>query len=289
LEAVRRSGRLCPATLGLALVILLVLPAGVFALPTPVLNVPYGPEEKQVSDIYPAQSPGSVIVVMVHAGGWKSGDKKSLTARSRELQREGFAVFNVDYRLDSKTVRAFPMEVEDIESATSYAIAHAGEYQAGPGNIVLIGGSAGGHLVAAAAEGLNAREAGSVTGVVALSGAYDLPLMISDFREGKLPASLATDVKWAIGCTTVSSCETPEKEAFAEQWSPADQFPQPCVPWLILNGDHEVMPVDQAQAMTATLEQSACPVTETLVATEKHAFAYWALVREQIVAFVRAN
>jgi acetyl esterase/lipase len=267
----------------------LLLPASSYALAPPVVNVHYGPNEKQVMDIYAATSAEAPLIVLVHSGGWSKGDKKSTSRVAIFLQKAGYAAFNINYRLDSKAVVAFPMEVEDVENAARFAIAHAAEYNANPANVILIGGSAAGQLVASAAERMNAASAGTVRGVVTLSGPFDLPKMLSDFREGKLPAPLAADVKQAIGCTTLTSCEAPEKHAIAVQWSPADQLTTPCAPWLIFNSEKEVMPLDQPAAMRATLEKEGCPVTETVVAGELHAFAYWKLVQGQIFTFINAN
>jgi acetyl esterase/lipase len=272
---------------GMALALL--LPASSYALTPPVENVHYGTNEKQVMDIYPATAAEAPLIVLVHSGGWSKGDKKSTSRVGLFLQKAGYAGFNINYRLDSKTVVAFPMEVEDVENATRFAIAHAAEYHANPANVILIGGSAAGQLVASATERMNAATAGTVRGVVTLSGPSDLPRMLQDFREGKLSSPLAADVKEAIGCTTLTSCETPEKHAFAVQWSPADQPTTPCAPWLIFNSETEVMPLDQPAAMKATLEKEGCPVTETIVPGSLHAFAYWKTEQPQIFAFINAN
>jgi carboxylesterase type B len=204
-----------------------------------LLNVPYGANEKQVMDVYPASAQASPLVVLVHGGGWTSGDKKTRSAQAKELQAQGFAVFNIDYRLDSKTVQAFPMEVEDTESATRYAIEHAAEHNANAGNVVLVGGSAGGQLVAAAAENLNTVSPGTVKGVVALSGAFSFPLLLQDAREHMLSLVLANDITRALGCALKTTCETPEREAWALQWSPAAHTSS-CGSWLIFNSEHPV-------------------------------------------------
>jgi acetyl esterase/lipase len=282
------SRRLGGALLLVALAVVM-LPASSYALAPPVLNVSYGTNEKQVMDIYPASAAEAPLVMMAHSGGWSKGDKKAISRLALALQKLGFAAFNINYRLDSSGVLAFPMEVEDVENATRFAMAHAAEYKANPANVIIIGGSAAGQLVGSAAERMNAATAATVRGVITLSGPFDLPKMLKDFREGKLTSSLAADVKQAIGCTTLTSCETPEKQALATEWSPALQPAKPCAPWLIFNSEHEVMPLDQPAAMTATLEREACPVTEKIIPGELHAFAYWKQVQEQIVAFIHAN
>ncbi len=252
-------------------------------------NVPYGSNEKQVMDIYPAPTANAPLIVMVHSGGWKSGDKLTTHTRAEALQKAGFAVFNTNYRLDSATVLAFPMQVEDIEAATRFAITEAGKYNANPINVILIGGSAGGHLVGATIERMNKAAPGTIRGVIALSGLFDLPKMMKDYKEGKLAGTLLKDVTQALGCAKLQFCEIPEKQALAEQWSPALQPTTPCAPWLIYNSTEEVVPLDQPNAMTAWLQEKACKVAENLVAGKLHAYGYWKQVQEQIFAFIREN
>ena len=267
----------------------LSIPMTSYGAVAPLLNVPYGSDALQIMDIYPASSSASPLVVLVHGGGWATGDKKTHHLEAEKLQAQGFAVFNIDYRLDSTTVSAFAMEVEDVEAAIRYAIAHAGSYGASPAKVVLIGGSAGGQLVGSAAELLNTSTVGTVKGVVTLSGASDFTALLRDDRRGLLDPHFAKNVPQALGCELETTCKTPGAEAWAIQWSPADQVTASNCPraWLIFNSKDEGS-LDQPNAMTNALKRKHCQVTKDILPGAKHAFGYWPTVKPIIVSFIRA-
>ena len=58
---------------------------------------------------------------------------------------------------------------------------------------------------------------------------------------------------------------------------------------LIINGNHESEPVDQADSMTSALHSKGCGVTEVIRQGSQHSFTYWPSVEPQIVAFVAAR
>jgi acetyl esterase/lipase len=270
----------------------LVAPAASGAQPPPLIkDVAYGPEEKQKMDIYPVVKGSARSVVLVHGGGWATNDKSQMGVEAKSLQREGIAVFNVNYRLDSSTVQAFPMEVEDVEAATRFAIAHASQYNTSSENVVYVGTSAGGQLVGAAAERLNEAASGTIKAVVTLSGPFDFPSLLQDDREGKFNKTFSKNIPQALGCSLETTCKSPAKEALATQWSPAKQLTASNCPagWLIFNSQDELITLDQPAAMKAALEREGCAVSERLLAGTKHAVEYWGTVRPEIVEFIRAE
>jgi acetyl esterase len=115
-------------------------------------------------------------VIMVHGGGWNSGDKsggrsKALMAPMDDpLSRAGFAWFEINYRLSPKYL--YPACINDVEAAIRWVKAHAAEYHLDPSRIALAGESAGGHLVDLAAA--RADDSTRVAAVVSFYGVYDL-------------------------------------------------------------------------------------------------------------------
>lgn len=110
---------------------------------------------------------------MVPRNGFRSiSNKEALSARA--LQSAGFTVFDTSYRRATSTTPAFPNATNDVVSTTVYAIGHATLYNSGPGHVTLLGGSAGGHLAASAAEVMNSVAPGTISNVVTLSGPFDL-------------------------------------------------------------------------------------------------------------------
>lgn len=96
-------------------------------------------------DLYlPPKAKGpSPVLINIHGGGWNHGVKESQTGFNTFFKM-GYAVANIEYRLTGQATA--PAAVEDARCALIYIIAHATELNIDPDKIVLMGGSAGGHL-----------------------------------------------------------------------------------------------------------------------------------------------
>jgi len=110
----------------------------------------YGPDPAQTLEIYvPAKAHDAPIIVMVHGGGWRIGDKNSKGVVENKLKHwlpRGFVLVSVDYRmLPQATV---DVQAKDVGSAIAYVEAHAGEWGGDGNRLILMGHSAGAHLVA---------------------------------------------------------------------------------------------------------------------------------------------
>jgi acetyl esterase/lipase len=251
---------------------------------TVVKDMPYASgSSQQVLDIWPASQAGAPIAVLVHGGEWKAGDKTDVESEARQLQANGITVFNIDYRLDSSSTTAFPMEIQDVETATEWAKAHAKQYSGNPNDITLIGGSAGGHLVGMATADLNAAQPNTVSGTVSLSGPMDFSLLAQEAEQGRFSAS--DGVSQALGCSFPTSCPG----ATEMQWSPANQMNASNCPaggFLLYNSQNEIIPAPQADSMANTLRQAGCPETETIISGNQHAFVYWPQIMSTVFSFV---
>lgn len=91
-----------------------------------------------------ASSPKPPLLVWIHGGGWRYGDKADCPLRW--LVGKGYAVASINYRLSD--VATFPAGVHDCKGAIRWLRAHADEYGYDAKRIGISGGSAGGHLVA---------------------------------------------------------------------------------------------------------------------------------------------
>ncbi len=89
---------------------------------------------------------GRPLIVYVHGGGWRIGDKARVHEKPAHFCGKGFVFASVNYRL-SPDVR-HPAHVEDVAEAVAWLRAHAQDYGVDPERIVLMGHSAGAHLVA---------------------------------------------------------------------------------------------------------------------------------------------
>lgn len=122
------------------------VPQGVRA----IRNLAYGADAAQKIDVYvPPSAKGAPVLFMVHGGGWRIGDKDSrgvVDNKLRQWSAQGFIFISVNYRM---LPAAAPLEqAADVARALAYAQKHAREWGADPAKFVLMGHSAGAHLVA---------------------------------------------------------------------------------------------------------------------------------------------
>lgn len=109
------------------------------------------------------------LVLIIHGGSWRSGDRTQLPSMAKRLAHAGYAVASMDYRL--APTHPFPAAFDDVRSAVDYLREHAAELSIDPERVVLYGRSAGGHLALLAAY---RWQAPFVRGVVALYPPTDL-------------------------------------------------------------------------------------------------------------------
>lgn len=147
----------------------------------PLMGLAYGAEDLQRLDYWPGAGPDAPLVVFVHGGGWKRGDKDMMqgSAKLEHWQEQGYAVASINYRLvPDNTVE---QQAADVASAVAWLKARAGTLGFDGERIALVGHSAGAHLVAlVGTDPQYMRAAGlamdDVAGVVPLDGAaYNVP------------------------------------------------------------------------------------------------------------------
>jgi acetyl esterase/lipase len=93
--------------------------------------------------INPLSKQPTPLVINIHGGGWNHGVKEGQGGFS-SFFKAGFAVANIEYRLTPQATA--PAAIEDTRCALIYLISHAKELNIDPKKIVIMGGSAGGHL-----------------------------------------------------------------------------------------------------------------------------------------------
>ena len=167
---------------GIVLALLLLLPALSHA--GSAIDVPYGSDPKQRLDVYhPDQclQQRCPVVVWVHGGGWRHGDKQHRGAKdlADTWTAAGAVVVNLNYRLTPEVMH--PAHVQDVAAGIAWIHRNIGRYGGDPQRTFLLGHSAGAHLVALvatdpqylAAHGLGLRQA--LAGVMPIDTAsFDL-------------------------------------------------------------------------------------------------------------------
>jgi len=116
-------------------------------------DIPYAAtsDPRQTLDLYLPKAPKGngplPVVVNIHGGAFKMGDKNMGVREIADLVASGeYAAASINYRLSGQAI--WPAQIHDCKAAIRWVRAHAKEYNLDPDKIGVIGGSAGGHLVA---------------------------------------------------------------------------------------------------------------------------------------------
>jgi acetyl esterase/lipase len=86
----------------------------------------------------------SPCIVVIHGGGWDSGDKFQLGELNFYLAEKGFSVASISYRL--APIHTFPAPIEDTKEAIAYLKKESVKLNIDSSNFVLLGRSAGGQI-----------------------------------------------------------------------------------------------------------------------------------------------
>lgn len=213
---------------------------------------PTGPLELDLFRPIDASGPPPVVM-LVHGGGWRSGRRQAWTATARELVAHGFAAATVDYRLSGTA--SFPAPLDDVRAAIEHLRFHGPALGVDGQRIVVMGGSAGGHLAL-----LAATTGPHVAGVVALSPATDLVALATVEQEHEVPLcasdgtrcrqiGLASLVEGLVDChPAADACRSALQAA-----SPVTHASVDDPPALLVHARAEVIPLDQAEQMVQAL------------------------------------
>jgi acetyl esterase/lipase len=135
-----------------------------------------------------------LAIIFLHGSGWHFGDK-DIATRSffRHLAAQGHVIMDVAYTLAPKA--QLNAMLADVKRAITWMKASAPSYDVNPERIVLMGGSAGGHLALLAAYTPNHPELQPIdvdmdTSVRAVVSYYGPPDLLTLYEDFKLSLSL---------------------------------------------------------------------------------------------------
>lgn len=112
-------------------------------------DLAYGTDSAQRLDVYiPAEAKDATVIVMVHGGGWKRGDKAMQGVVENKVAHwsaQGAIFVSANYRMLPANVLT---QADDVARAISFAQKNAAAWGGDPRKFVLMGHSAGAHLIA---------------------------------------------------------------------------------------------------------------------------------------------
>ncbi|HEX5849671.1 MAG TPA: alpha/beta hydrolase [Rubrobacter sp.] len=83
-------------------------------------------------------------VIVVHGGGWRSGERGDFPLWNAWFANQGYVVFDIDYRLSPPPT--WKQAPADVGCAVGWVKENAARYHVDPEQVVLMGRSAGAHL-----------------------------------------------------------------------------------------------------------------------------------------------
>jgi pectinesterase len=128
-------------------------------------------------DVYQPGTPGAHPgVIVVHGGGWQSGDRQMERPLAKRLAALGYVAATVSYRLGKEG--RFPAALDDLRAAVRWLRDNAARFAVDADHVGAVGGSAGGQLVAllgamAGAPKSAAETSSDVQAVVDIDGLAD--------------------------------------------------------------------------------------------------------------------
>jgi acetyl esterase/lipase len=194
------------------------------------------------------------VVVYIHGGAWRAGDKRGGYGMVAPLVESGdFVGVSVGYRLTGEAI--WPAQIHDCKAAIRWLRGNAKKYNFDPGRIGVTGTSAGGHLVAMLGTsgdvpelegklGDHLNESSRVQCVVDQFGPTDLLAMGGSHNNPNSPES-----KLVGGAVQ-------ESQEAARSASPTSYVSKNDPPFLFIHGtDDRVVPFHQSELLHAALNK----------------------------------
>jgi arylformamidase len=168
-------------------------------------DIPYGADPAQRFDVYvsangPASLAPAPVIFFVHGGGWARGDKTNARVVEPKIAHwveQGYVVISANYRMLPTPVA---QQADDVAAAIAFAQSQAGLWGGDAKRFVLMGHSAGAHLVALIAAGARttARPQARRGAVLLDSAAFDVTTLMTHRHLGLYDRAFGSDRRdWA--------------------------------------------------------------------------------------------
>lgn len=228
-------------------------------------------------DAYLPASEGTTrraAIIVVHGGSWNGGEKSDFPQWDRWLNEQGYAVFDVEYRLAPQP--NWRTATGDIKCAVGWVKRNASQYSIDPERVALMGRSAGGHLALLAAYASDDER---------------LPPSC-DANDTSVRAVIAfyapTDLRWAYdhpanqrvidGPATLRSFLGGDPQTASEAFdvaSPVAQVRAQTIPTLMFHGGRDqLVREENMYRLAEKLDKAHVPHKEIFIPYAQHGFDY---------------
>jgi acetyl esterase/lipase len=207
--------------------------------------------------------PNAACVLVVHGGGWNSGDRKQLDGLNHWLAHRGYAVAAISYRLAPRYT--WPAPRDDVLAALSFLKSRARLLGIDPTRLVLLGRSAGGQIAEAVAYTANDP---AIRGLVGLYSPADMHFAWDFGREDDVLNSLQLLRDFLGGTPTTVP-------AAYDSASPYLHVRPGLPPTLLIHGQLDTLVWHrQSERLAARLTEAHVPHVFVSLPWATHAFEY---------------
>lgn len=237
------------------------------------IEIQYGTAggEALVLDAYPAADARAASVIVIHGGGWASGDKRADLPFIPALVSAGLHVFSVNYRLAPR--HPWPACYEDVAAAVAWVKERAHAENGDESRLGVVGYSAGGHLAAMAAVRIAGVKAAGLL-------AAPTDMVIDNFRRGGLSASMVGLLRGTPPATRKGAPPekpTPEELEMLWQFSPINELTPRCPPCYCVHGTaDQSVPFMLAKHWKQRCDQFGIPCEVVPLEGKPHRISEWA-------------
>ena len=228
-------------------------------------------EKRLALDIYlPEGVEKPTLLVWVHGGAWRSGDKADVPS---VFVGNGFAVVSVDYRLSPEAL--FPAQAHDIKAAIRFLRAHDEKYGFSTDRIAIAGSSAGAHLAALVGVTNGHAELEGLVGEY-LGESSDVQAILSYFAATNLTTILSQSTPHGLSVRKPAldlfiGGQPDEVPEMAKLASPVFHVDAGDPPLLLLHGDQDPqMPINQSHELDGFYQQYDLDVSFDVVHGAAH-------------------
>ncbi|MEM6472826.1 MAG: alpha/beta hydrolase [Planctomycetota bacterium] len=230
------------------------------------------------------------LVIWIHGGGWRAGNKRPCPAL--RLLNQGFVVASIDYRLTGEAI--FPAQIFDCKAAIRYLRTNADTYRIDQQRIGVWGSSAGGHLASLLGTSGDVED---LEGNVGAMGTSSRVQAVCDFFG---PTDLLQMDAHAIPGAKLKH-DAPNSPEAALIGGPIQDFPKQAAranpiqyvspddpPFLIVHGDQDpLVPHHQSEIFAKALRDGGVEMTFHTVVGGKHGFGRNQKIDEKVDEFFR--
>ncbi len=221
--------------------------------------------QRLTADVYAPTRHGLFpIVVQIYGGRWQGGEPSDFTNFATWLASSGYLVVAIDYR--HAPAHRWPVQIDDVDGALRWVVAHATDYDGDTSRVALIGRSAGGHLATYAAW---VTAPIHIRGVISLYGPADLvtsyehppspdPLDIRRIEESLIGGPLASFREQYANASTITHLPT---------------LGHPAPPSLLVYGGRDnIVEAKYGEQLVSALRGSGTEVSYLEIPWAEHAF-----------------